>query len=72
MNVRHPQGVIHSFSIKKIFYDKMDLTAFLFSCDNWCYTGKQLELFLSIFTSCFKSQPSTNQLLSNVRSRAPV
>ena len=25
MNVRHPTGVLHSFSIKKIFYDKMDL-----------------------------------------------
>ena len=25
MNVRHPQGVLHSFSIKIIFYDKMDL-----------------------------------------------
>ena len=30
MNVSHPEGVLHSFSIKNIFdfYDKMD-----FSCD---------------------------------------
>ena len=25
MNVRHPMGVLHSFSIKNIFYDKMDV-----------------------------------------------
>ena len=25
MNVRHLMGVLHSFSIKNIFYDKMDL-----------------------------------------------
>ena len=29
MNVRHPTGVLHSFSIKKIFYDKMDLKTFI-------------------------------------------
>ena len=28
MSVRHPQGVLHSFSIKNIFYDKMDLRLF--------------------------------------------
>ena len=33
MNVRHPQGVLHSYSIKNMFYDKIDLKAFLFSCD---------------------------------------
>ena len=31
MNVRHPYGVLHSFSIKVIFSDKMGL--FLFLCD---------------------------------------
>ena len=30
MNVRHPMGVSHSFSIKNIFYDKMDLRLFYF------------------------------------------
>ena len=30
MNVRHPMGVLHSFSIKNIFYDKMDLRLFYF------------------------------------------
>ena len=30
MNVRHAQGVLHSFSIEHIFYDKMDLRLFHF------------------------------------------
>ena len=30
MNVRHPEGVIHSFSIKNIFHDKMDVGLFYF------------------------------------------
>ena len=30
MNVRHPMGVLHSFSIKNSFYDKMDLQLFYF------------------------------------------
>ena len=32
MNVRHPIGVLHSFSIKNIFYDKMDLGLFYLTC----------------------------------------
>ena len=27
-----PMGVLHSFSIKNIFHDKMDLVVFLFCC----------------------------------------
>ena len=34
MNVRHPMFVLHSFSIKNIFYDKMNLRVFLFPCDD--------------------------------------
>ena len=30
MNVRYPMGVLHSFSIKNIFYDKMDFRLFYF------------------------------------------
>ena len=30
MNVRHPMGALHLFSIKNIFYDKMDLKPFYF------------------------------------------
>ena len=30
MNVRHPMGFLHSFSIKNIFYDKMDVRLFNF------------------------------------------
>ena len=33
MNVRDTVCVWHSFSIKNIFYDKMNLRHFLFSCD---------------------------------------
>ena len=32
MNVRHSLGVLHSFSIKNVFYDKLDLKGFLCSC----------------------------------------
>ena len=30
MNARHPVDVLHSFSFKNIFYDKMDLRRFCF------------------------------------------
>ena len=30
LSIYYPQGVIHSFSTKKIFYDKMDLRPFYF------------------------------------------
>ena len=30
MNVRQPMGVLHSFFIKNMFYDKMDLRLFYF------------------------------------------
>ena len=30
MNVRHPQSVLHSFSIKNIFYDETDFRLFYF------------------------------------------
>ena len=30
MNVRHPESVLHSFSIKNIFYDKNELKGFSF------------------------------------------
>ena len=30
MNVRHPMDVLDSFSIKNIFYDKIDLRVFYF------------------------------------------
>ena len=33
MNVQHPMSVLHSFSIKNISHDKMDLRLF-YSCDN--------------------------------------
>ena len=30
MNIKHPMGVLYSFSIKNNFYDKMDLRLFCF------------------------------------------
>ena len=30
MSIRHPMGVLHSFSIKNIFYDTMNLRLFYF------------------------------------------
>ena len=30
MNLRYPMGVLHSFSVKKTFDDKMDLRLFYF------------------------------------------
>ena len=30
MNARHPYSVLHSFSIKNILYDKMDVKLFYF------------------------------------------
>ena len=35
MNVRHPMDVLHSFSIKNIFCDKMDLRLFYFHKTNY-------------------------------------
>ena len=35
MNVRHPMGVLHSLSMKNIFYDKMDLWLFYFRVRDW-------------------------------------
>ena len=34
MNVSHPMGVLHLFSIRNVFYDKMDLRLFCFSLIN--------------------------------------
>ena len=36
MYVRHLMGVLHSFSIKNIFYDKMDFRLFYFHVTIWC------------------------------------
>ena len=52
MNVRHPTGVLHSFSIKNIIYDKMDLTAFLFLCDD---LGPCLTFVIEIFATIVNS-----------------
>ena len=37
MNLRHPYGVLHSFSIKNIFYDKMDFRFFYFDVAYYCH-----------------------------------
>ena len=46
MNVRHSVVVLHSFSIKNIFYDKMDFRLFfLFSCDEITMNRHNTEYF---------------------------
>ena len=37
MNVRYLMGVLHSFSIKNIFKDKMDLRLFYFDVASYIY-----------------------------------
>ena len=44
MNVRHPQGVLNSISITNIFYDKMNLMLFLFSCDELIQRNRQKKV----------------------------
>ena len=48
MNVRYPMGVFISFSIKNIFYDKMDLRLFYFhvtiSIFSYTYSEAHSEL----------------------------
>ena len=39
MNVRHPMGVLQSFSIKNIFYDKMDFRLFYFGVTIYTLQG---------------------------------
>ena len=41
MNVKHPMGVLNSFSIKNIFYDKMDLRLFYCCVTNCKLFGHQ-------------------------------
>ena len=38
MTVRHPIGVLHSFSIKNTFYDKMDVRLFYFDEANYAHS----------------------------------
>ena len=47
MNVRHPMGVLHSFSIKNIFYDKMDLRLFYF------HVKICMSYYLSMYVSVY-------------------
>ena len=42
MNVRHPMGVLHSFSIKNVSTIKR-IKAFLFSCDKLFNNAKSAE-----------------------------
>ena len=43
MNVKHLMGVIHSFSIKNIFYDKMDVRFFYFDVAEFLSGIKRVE-----------------------------
>ena len=48
MNIRHPMGVLHSFSIKNIFYDKMDLKGFYFDVAKCTFTEAYLKNIYTI------------------------
>ena len=37
MNVSHPMGILHSFSVKNIFYDKMYFRLFYFDVAIYLY-----------------------------------
>ena len=47
MNVRQPYVVLHSFSIKNIFYDKIDWQLFYFHVTKWHHSNFRVWL-----TSC--------------------
>ena len=49
MKVRHPMGVLHSFSIKNIFYVQMDLRLFYFD------VAKLRNLFSLLYKNCCKN-----------------
>ena len=55
MNLSHPMGVLHSFSIRNIFYDKMDVRLFYFHVTKWGNVIQSLgllhitRLFLTYF-----------------------
>ena len=59
MNVRHPMGVLHSFSIKNIFYDKMDLRLFYSHVTNSEFI--HVEVFLYKYIT-FSSQGLPNMV----------
>ena len=47
MNVRHLMGVLHCFSIKNIFYDKINLRLFCF-CVTKCAAGSPANNLLTL------------------------
>ena len=83
MNIRHPIGVLHLFSIKNIFYDKMELRFFYF--DEAIYCSNHASQVTRIFnTTCshntttmkdnvlshqkYKNSPMTNSASKILRS----
>ena len=59
MNLRYPYGVLHSFSIKNILYDKMSLRLFYFHVTIYTKASKTCSnLAIS------KQVNNTSQLLS--------
>ena len=58
MTVRYPTGVLHSFFIKNLFYNKMNFKVFLFSCDDIWTTNR-----FANDSSCFHNYVVYAQLL---------
>ena len=50
MKVRHPMGVLHSFSIKNIFFDKMELRLSYFDVANHKYVQFPGEKHFQLLT----------------------
>ena len=66
MKVRNPYSVLHSFSVKNIFYDKMDLRLFYFDVVKWKHLQGILYNLASDFVA--KLPPSSNKYeVSSVR-----
>ena len=61
MNVRHPAGVFHSYSIKNIFYDKMNLRLFYFRVTNWRPQRKNIQFHEKFIKKLHKKAPKTEK-----------
>ena len=60
MNERHPLGVVHSFSIKNIFYYKMELQLCYFHVTTYSFSpakSRRISLSLIKGSCCFMTVP---------------
>ena len=69
MNLRHPVGVLHSFSIKNIFCNKMDLRLFYFDVTKQCECCHHLQLGIFFLKKYFLLIVTNNLTLLERTSR---